>query len=261
MKYRLFDNHTHIADEKFSGEVDSVVERARANGVSHMIIPSCDLQTTYDGLELSQKYDNIYVGVGSHPHEAKFCDADTLKIYEHLAKTRKEVVAIGEIGLDYYYEHSPRDVQKAVFVEQIRLAKTLNLPVIIHDRDAHADTMNILTLEEAFDTGVIMHCYSGSAEMAKEYVKKGAYISFAGTITFKNANKIKEALKVVPMDRILVETDSPYLTPTPHRGERNEPAYVYFTCMEAASLKGVSFEEMAEASFNNTIAAYRIKNY
>lgn len=258
MNYKLFDNHTHITDRRFEKDFDEVIKNARKNSVTHMIIPSTDLQSAHDGLELASKYDDIYIAVGTHPHEAKHCDVDTLKMYEHLAKTEKKVVAIGEIGLDYYYDHSPRDIQKAVFIEQIRLAKTLNLPIVIHSRDAHGDTMEILTLEEAFDTGVIMHCYSGSAEMARQYVKKGAYISFSGTITYKNATKIKEAVEVVPMDRILIETDAPYLTPTPHRGKRNEPAYVYFTCMEAANLKGVTFEEMANATFENTFKAYRI---
>ena len=160
--------------------------------------------------------------------------------------------------MDYYYDHSPREIQKMAFIEQIRLAQTLNLPIVIHSRDAHKDTMDILKLEEAFSTGVIMHCYSSSAQMAKEYVKLGAYISFAGPITYKNAVNLREAVETVPLDRLLVETDSPYLTPVPLRGKENKPSYVKYTCERMAAIKGISFEEMANITFENTLKAYRI---
>lgn len=260
MNYRLFDHHAHIADAEFLGKSDEAIASAKEAGVTHIIVPSCDLETSNLALNLANSRENVYACVGTHPHEAKFCDADTLKMYENMAKNNRKVVAIGEIGLDYYYDNSPRDVQKSVFIEQIRLAQTLGLPIVIHSREAHKDTMDILKLEDAFSTGVIMHCYSSSAEMAKEYVKRGAYISFAGPLTYKNASNLREAASVVPLDRLLVETDSPYLTPVPHRGKQNQPAFVYHTCEKLAEIKGVSFEEMANITFENTIRAYRIKD-
>lgn len=260
MKIRLFDHHAHIADGDFIGREDEVIRHAKEEGVTHIIVPSCDLETANLGVNLANRYDNVYALVGTHPHEAKYLDAETLQIYESMAKNNEKVVAIGEIGLDYYYDHSPREIQKMAFIEQIRLAQTLNLPIVIHSRDAHKDTMDILKLEDAFSTGVIMHCYSSSAQMAKEYVKLGAYLSFAGPITYKNAVNLREAVENVPLDRLLVETDSPYLTPVPFRGKENQPRYVRHICEKMAEIKGVSFEEMAKITFENTLKAYRIKN-
>lgn len=258
MEYFLFDNHSHIADEKFSEEVEIILERAKKEKVKYIINPSSDIKDSKNAIAIANKYDNVFAAIGIHPHEAKYFDDNTIYILRELAKNNKKVVAIGEIGLDYFYNHSPKEIQIEVFREQLRLAKDLNIPVVIHDREAHQDVMNILTEEDSFSNGVIMHCYSSSAEMGKEFVKKGAFISFSGTVTFSNAKKIVEAAKVIPMDRILIETDAPYLSPTPMRGTRNEPSYVRFTCEKLAEIKGVSFEEMANQTFNNTIKAYRL---
>ena len=196
----LFDSHAHVNDKRYEDDQHEMIMRAFESGVELIMLPGASLESSLSGVELSKKYDFIYSAVGIHPHDTKNMDDMTLEMIKGLAKNSK-VKAIGEIGLDYYYDFSPRDVQKKWFEEQLLLAKELNLPVIIHDRDAHQDVMNILTKVDAFETGVVMHCYSGSKELALEYVKKGAYITFAGPVTFKNARKAKEAASVVPLDR------------------------------------------------------------
>ncbi|MCK5763166.1 MAG: TatD family hydrolase, partial [Clostridiales bacterium] len=195
----LFDSHAHVNDKRYEDDQHEMIMRAFESGVELIMLPGASLESSLSGVELSKKYDFIYSAVGIHPHDTKNMDDMTLEMIKGLAKNSK-VKAIGEIGLDYYYDFSPRDVQKKWFEEQLLLAKELNLPVIIHDRDAHQDVMNILTKVDAFETGVVMHCYSGSKELALEYVKKGAYITFAGPVTFKNARKAKEAASVVPLD-------------------------------------------------------------
>jgi TatD DNase family protein len=181
-----------------------------------------------------------------------------LSLIKALAK-KKKVMAIGEIGLDYHYDYSPRDVQKKVFIDQIRLAKSLKLPIIIHDREANDDVMRILKEEEAFETGVVLHCFSGSAELARQYVQLGAYISIAGPLTFKNNRKTVEVVEVVPIDRLFVETDSPFLTPVPYRGKRNEPAYVEHVADKIAEIKGLTFKEVANATRENACRFFNIK--
>ncbi len=246
----LFDSHSHIDDSRFDGDRAKVIERAKARGLSYILNPGCDLKTSKAALDLARRYDMVYAAVGMHPHEAKHCDQMTLDIFADMAKDKK-VVAIGEIGLDFHYDHSPRDVQRMVFVEQIRLAQTLNLPIIIHSREADGEVFDTLRLEEAFATGVLMHCYSGSAELAKQYVKLGAYISIAGPVTFKNARKLAEVVETVPLERLMIETDAPYLTPVPFRGKRNEPSYVHYTCQRVADIKGISYQQVAAATCQN----------
>lgn len=168
-------------------------------------------------------------------------------------------MAIGEIGLDYHYDYSPREIQQKVFIDQIRLAKSMKLPIIIHDREANDDMLGILKDEEAFDTGVVMHCFSGSAELARQYVKLGAYISIAGPLTFKNNRKTIEVVEVVPLDRLFVETDSPFLTPVPFRGKRNEPAYVEHVADKIAEIKGLTYREVVEATKENACRFFGIK--
>jgi TatD DNase family protein len=212
--------------------------------------PGADFESSVKSIELADKYDMIYAAVGVHPHEAKTMDDMMLELLKGMTKKPK-VMAIGEIGLDYHYDHSPREIQREWFRKQIRLAKEVNLPIIIHDREANQDVMNILKEEKAFDTGVLMHCYSGSAELAKQYVKLGAYISIAGPVTFKNARKTVEVVKTVPIDHLMIETDSPYLTPVPHRGKRNESGYVRFVAEKIAEIKDMSFEEVARQTTEN----------
>jgi len=254
----LFDSHAHLNDKKFKDDQDNVIMDAYNNDVKLIMLPGASLESSISAVKIANSYDFMYAAVGVHPHDVKTMTEATLEKIKNLSKDLN-VKAIGEIGLDYHYNFSPVDSQKKWFENQLILAKYLNLPVIIHDRDAHKDVMDILTKFDSFKTGVIMHCYSGSKELALEYVKKGAYISFAGPITFKNAKKSKEAAIIVPLDKLLIETDSPYLSPEPFRGKRNEPKYVKFVAMTLAGLKGVSFEEISTATYNNAKKIFKIE--
>ena len=223
----MFDSHAHLDSERFEGERDEIIARAKEAGLTLIMNPGASYESSVKAVELSEKYDMVYAAVGVHPHDADTMDDMMLSLLKALAK-KKKVKAIGEIGLDYHYDYSPRDVQKQVFIDQIRLAKSLKLPIIIHDREANDDVLRILKEENAFETGVVMHCYSGSAELARQYVKLGAYISIAGPLTFKNNRKTIEVVEAMPLDRLFIETDSPFLTPVPYRGKRNEPAHVQY---------------------------------
>ncbi len=254
----LFDSHAHLDSEKFDGERDKIVENAKQAGLKFILNPAADFKTSLGAIEVANKYDMVYAAVGVHPHDADTLDDKMIDDLRELAKHPK-VMAIGEIGLDYYYDNSPRELQKQAFIKQIRLAKELKLPIIIHDRDSHEDVFNILKAENPFDTGVVLHCYSSSAELAKEYIKLGAYISIAGPLTFKNNKKTPEVVKEVPLDRLFIETDSPYLTPTPFRGKRNEPAYVRYVAEKIAEIKGVSFDEVARTTRENACKFFGIE--
>jgi len=254
----LFDSHAHLDAGRFDNDRDKVIQRAKENGISLIMNPGADFESSVKSVELAEKYNMIYAAVGVHPHDAKTMDDMMLQLLKSLTRKPK-VMAIGEIGLDFHYDHSPRDVQIKWFREQIRLAKEVNLPIIIHDREANNEVMNILKEEEAFDTGVLMHCYSGSAELARQYVNKGAYISIAGPITFKNARKAVEVVKTVPLDRLMIETDSPYLTPHPYRGKRNESGYVKYVAEKIAEIKEITFEEVAKKTTENAKEYFRIK--
>ena len=207
-------------------------------------------------MELSKKYDFIYAAVGVHPYDAPFLKESHIEELRNLAENEK-VVAIGEIGLDYHFPDTDREGQKEGFTKQLKLAKELNLPYIIHDRDSHQDCYDIIK-ESGYFNGV-MHCFSGSSEFAKQMLSLGLYISFAGTVTFKNANKVKEAAKVVPLDKLLIETDCPYLSPEPFRGKRNNPSMVKYTLSEIAEIKGVSVEELAKITMENGKRFFNIK--
>ena len=247
----LIDSHAHLDDKRFDRDRDSLIKDLESNGIELVINIGADLKSSIASVSLAEKYPNIYATVGVHPHDAKNMDDSTLEILRSLAK-RNKVVAIGEIGLDFYYDNSPRDEQRKWFREQLKLAKELDLPVVIHSRDAQQETFD--TLKEAQDGTLrgVLHCYSGSKEMAMEYIKLGFYISIAGPVTFKNARVLKEVAKAVPLDKLLVETDCPYLAPEPHRGKRNEPVYVKYVAGTIAELKGISYEELAKATNRNT---------
>lgn len=253
-----FDSHAHLDGERFDEDRDLVINRAKANGIGLIMNPGADFDSSVRAVELAQKYDMIYAAVGIHPHDASSLDEHMLSMIEMLSKKPK-VQAIGEIGLDFHYDYSPRDVQRHWFREQLRLAKRLNLPVIIHDREANQETFDTLSDENAFETGVLMHCYSGSAELAKAYVKKGAYISIAGPVTFKNSRKLIEVVGAVPLDRLMIETDSPYMTPEPFRGKRNESLYVTYVCEKIAQIKGIELSEAARATTANAKMFFNIK--
>jgi TatD DNase family protein len=254
----MFDSHAHLDSERFEGERDEIIARAKEAGLTLIMNPGASYESSVKAVELSEKYDMVYAAVGVHPHDADTMDDMMLSLLKALAK-KKKVKAIGEIGLDYHYDYSPRDVQKQVFIDQIRLAKSLKLPIIIHDREANDDVLRILKEENAFETGVVMHCYSGSAELARQYVKLGAYISIAGPLTFKNNRKTIEVVEAMPLDRLFIETDSPFLTPVPYRGKRNEPAHVQYVADKIAEIKGLTYKEVVEATKANACRFFDIK--
>ncbi|GFN36542.1 TatD family hydrolase [Tepidimicrobium xylanilyticum] len=246
----LVDSHAHLDDGRFDRDRDKLIKSLKEFGVDLVINPGADLNSSIKAVSISEEYDNIYAAVGVHPHSAKEMDEYTIDILKSFTNRRK-VVAIGEIGLDYYYDNSPRDIQREKFIEQLNLAKEVKLPVIIHSRDANKDTFDILKEAQDGTLRGVMHCYSGSVEMAMEYLKLGFYISLAGPVTFKNARVAKEVAKAVPLDKLLIETDAPYLTPEPYRGKRNEPIYVRYVAGTIAELKGISFEEVAKQTSQN----------
>lgn len=252
----LFDSHAHLDDEKFDNDREDTIKKIFDSGVCAFVNIGADMESSKRSIVLAEKYDNVYATVGVHPHDVEFMTEDDLAEIEQLAK-HKKVVAIGEIGLDYFYDNSPRDKQRYWFARQLELAEKLDMPITIHNRDAHGDTMDILRNTKA--RGII-HCYSGSAEMAKQLVDMDFYISFAGPVTYKNSKNAVESAKVVPMDRILIETDSPYLAPDGFRGKRNDSSLVRYVCEKLAEIKGVSFEEMAKATCENAKRVYRIED-
>lgn len=252
----LIDSHAHLNNERFDDDREEVIGRC-GEQLTALLNVGYDLASSQSSLELAEAYPFIYASVGIHPHDAQEAATDYLEQLKKMAEHPK-VVAIGEIGLDYYYDLSPREVQQNVFREQLRLAKELNLPFIIHNRDAHADIMNILKQEAPYPMGGVMHCFSASWEVAQECLKLGLYISFAGPVTFANAGKLKEIAGKIPLERLLVETDCPYLTPVPHRGKRNEPAYVRFVAEHVAGLRGLAVEELANTTAQNAIRLFRL---
>ncbi len=251
----LFDSHAHLDDGRFDADRDQILEEARANGVDLILNPGADLATSIRAVALADKYEMIYAAVGVHPHDVKDMAEETINQLRKLAQGPK-VLAIGEIGLDYYYDHSPREQQRYWFERQVLLAKELKLPMIIHDRDAHQEVYDLLKDNNAEEYGCVMHCYSGSVELARQYVKQGIYISLAGPLTFKNAKKTHEVAKEIPLDWLLIETDSPYLAPVPHRGKTNQPAYVALVAEAIAAAKGISYEEVANKTKENAIALF-----
>lgn len=252
---RLTDSHCHIDGDAFDGDRDAVVERARAAGVELMLcIGTGDPHNgeIARAVETAEKYDGVYASVGVHPHDAKLYDHAAEENLVKLVKNSKKVIAWGEIGLDYYYDHSPRDVQREAFIRQIRTARELGLPIIIHSRDADDETVEILTEACSWDGfRGIMHCFGGTAPMAEDLMKLGFMISFAGNVTFKKAENLRDAARVVPIDRLLIETDCPFLTPIPFRGKRNEPMYVAETARFLGEFYGIAAETLAEKTTEN----------
>ncbi len=246
----LIDTHAHLDAPQFDDDREETIQRALDNGVERIVNIGFNRETIPTTLALTEKYDFIYAAVGWHPQDAIDMKPDDLDWIEELCK-REKVLAIGEIGLDYYWDTSPREVQDRIFREQIRLARKLSLPIVIHDRDAHQDIVTILKEEKAEDVGGIMHCFSSSWEIAKACLDMNFYISFGGPVTFKNAKQPKEVLAKVPLDRLLVETDSPYLTPHPFRGKRNESAHVRIVAEAAAEIKGIELQEVEEITTKN----------
>lgn len=254
----LIDSHAHLDDEVFDEDREELINSFKEAGIDAVIVPAANMESSRKIADIIKGYDFLYGAVGVHPHDTKDMKEEDLEEIERLSKEER-IVAIGEIGLDYYYENTEREIQKKWFREQIKLAKKLNLPIIVHEREAAQDVYDIISDENDDSLRGVIHCYSGSIEMAREYMKLGFYISFAGPVTFKNAVKPKEVSKEIPLDRILVETDSPYLTPVPYRGKRNNPTYVRYVAEQIADLKGISLEELAEAAKANTIELFGLK--
>ncbi len=254
----LFDTHVHLNAEQYDEDVKEVIERAQEAGVKNMVVVGFDRPTIEKAIALVEEYDFLYASVGWHPVDAIDMTDEDLVWIEELASHPK-VVALGEMGLDYHWDKSPKDVQKEVFRKQIQLARKVKLPIIIHNREATQDIVEVLKEEKAEEVGGIMHCFSGSVETARECVDMNFYISLGGPVTFKNAKKPKEVAEAVPLDKLLIETDCPYLAPHPYRGKRNEPAYVKLVAEQIAELKGVSYEEIAQATTENAFELFRIQ--
>lgn len=252
----MIDTHSHINMIE-SLSLDEIIKNAFDNGIDKIIVPSAYPADMENIMDLINKYDNVYGMLGIHPSEVKSWDDSFIEKIKNYAKNSK-IAAIGEIGLDYYWDKSFNDLQKEVFIKQIKLANELNLPIDIHDREAHKDTYDIIQ-EHNNGSKVIMHCFSGSVEFARECVKAGFYLGIGGVVTFKNAVKMKEVAKDIPLERILLETDAPYLTPVPFRGKENQPAYVKYVAEEIASLRGISVEEVAQITTENAKTVFNIK--
>ena len=253
----LFDSHAHLDDNRFDGDREEVIARAAANGVTGIINIGADMASSRRSVELARRYASVYAAVGIHPHDAKDAVEEDYAQLAAWVKEEPKVLAIGEIGLDYYYDWSPRPVQQEVFKRHIQLAREVGKPIIIHDRDAHGDILAMVKQEAAGLTGVF-HCFSGSLDMAREVIKLGFYVSIAGPVTFDKSVKLKEIAAAVPMDRLLVETDAPYLTPQPYRGRRNEPAHVRYVAEEVARARGLTLAEVAAATTANVKRLFHI---
>lgn len=252
----LIDTHSHV-DMIEGKSIDETVANAFDSGVRKIIVPCAYPKDVDKIFELVNKYENLYGLLGVHPSEVRDWDDSLIDKIKEYSKSDK-IVGIGEIGLDYYWDKSFIDLQKEVFIKQIKLANELNLPISIHDREAHKDTFDILK-EYNKTSKIVMHCFSGSVEFARECLKEGWYLAIGGVVTFKNAVKMKEVAIDVPLDRLLLETDAPYLTPVPYRGKENEPAYVKFVAEEIAKLRGISYEEVVANTYENVSNVFALK--
>ena len=252
----LFDTHAHMDDRAFDGDREEILASLPGCGIGLLMDPGSSLESSRRACALSQRYDYIYAAVGSHPDAAdEVCDA-VLEEYRKLCKLNPKIKAIGEIGLDYHYEDIPRDLQKKAFCAQLELAKELDLPVIVHEREAHEDGMAIVG--QFPQVRGVFHCYSGSGEMAKRLVDLGWYIGFTGVLTFKNARRAIEAAQAIPLERIVIETDCPYMSPEPFRGKRNDPSRVFHMAEKLAEIRGIPTEEAERITFENGKRLYRI---
>jgi len=252
----LFDTHAHLNDPAFDPDREVLMESFHDAGVGLVMNAGCSLESSRDIVAMAEKYPWLYASVGSHPDSAAEVNEEVLEEYRKLCKLSPKVKAIGEIGLDYYYEDIPRDIQQKAFRMQMELAKELDLPVIVHERDAHNDGM--LIVKEFPTVKGVFHCYSGSAEMARQLVNLGWYIGFTGVLTFKNARKAVETAASIPLDRIVLETDCPFMTPEPFRGKRNHPGYLYRMAEKLAEIRGISVEAVHAATYENGKRLYRI---
>lgn len=253
----LIDTHCHLDDEKFNNDRESVIQTLTQNGIGFVINAGADFETSTKALELATKHPNVYCTLGQHPQGAENLTPEFIEFIKQNAEYKK-VVAIGEIGLDYYYLVTEKNIQKEMFIEQLKLANNLNLPVVLHIRDAWGDAIEILkNNKHLLNNSGVVHCFSGSQEIAKQVLDLGLYIGFDGPITYKNAGKLLDVVKMVPLNRILIETDSPYLTPQEFRGQRNEPKFVKFVAEKICELKNITQEELENTLLQNVKNLYK----
>lgn len=255
---KIVDSHSHIDDEKFDIDREEVVSLFDENKIDFIVDPASDVKSSEKIVEIVKKFSRVYGAVGIHPHEVEGVTDDDLKKIYNLSFSNK-IVAIGEIGLDYYYDNSPREKQKEIFRKQLEIAKKRNLPVIIHTREAMQDTFDILSEFKGDITGV-MHCYTGSFEMAEKFINLGFYISISGVVTFKNATNVREMAKKIKLDNLLIETDSPYLTPEPNRGKRNESKFVWLVAQKLSELKNIEINNLIYNTNSNARNLFKINN-
>jgi TatD DNase family protein len=253
----LIDSHAHLEMPEFRKDLAEVLQRAKDSGVEYIFTVGTERRDWRRALEIAQSNPSVYAILGVHPHNAREIDEGTYPVLRELCRHEK-VKAYGEIGLDFFRDHSPREIQMARFREQIHLARELRLPIVIHDRQAHQETLEILKSERGWENGGIIHCFSGDEKMAKTCIEMGFYISVPGSITYKNSGPFQEMVKRLPLESLLVETDAPFLTPVPFRGKRNEPGYVRYTAQKIAEIKKVPFEKVAEATSGNARKVFRL---
>ena len=252
----LFDTHAHMDDHAFGLDRAELLKNLPEQGIRLLMNPGCSLESSRNVDALTREYDYIYGAVGSHPDVADEVNNSVLELYRKICKENPKIKAIGEIGLDYHYEDIPREIQLKAFRMQMELARELDLPVIVHEREAHEDGMKVV--DEFPDVKGVFHCYSGSAEMARELIKRGWYIGFTGVLTFKNARKAVEVAASIPLDRIVIETDCPYMAPEPFRGKRNDPGKIYRMAEKLAEIRGLTVEEIHRITLENGKKLYRI---
>ena len=251
----LIDTHAHLDNERFAQDLDEVLQRAEGNGVSHILTIGCDLETSRASVALANRYSQVYAAVGIHPHDAGEASESAMAELRGLIQNNAKIVAIGETGLDFYRDRCPRDVQQSAFRRQIALAKEVGLPLIVHDREAHEEILNILREDQADQVGGVLHCFSGDAAMARACIEMGFFVSFPGTLTYPGNETLRDVARAISTDHMLIETDCPYLAPQPLRGRRNEPAFVRHTAEELARVKGLSLEDIARIT---TFNAHRL---
>lgn len=251
----IFNVHTHINDDQEILEAKELIQECYDNNVNKLVIIGYDIKSSKRAIELANNYEGVYAAIGIHPSEVNK-EENTIEELEKLVKNKK-VIAIGEIGLDYHWDNNPpKEEQQEWFIKQLIFANKYKLPIIIHSRDAMGDTVEILTKYKNMYQKGIMHCYAGSIETSKELAKLGFYFSFAGPLTYKNANQLRSVAASIPLDRLLIETDDPYLTPSPYRGKRNHPSYVIYVAKEMANLKNMTYEKLCETTYNNALKVF-----
>lgn len=246
----LVDTHAHLNDSAYASDLDDVVARANSEGIDRIIVCGYDVPSSRSAVELADRYPCVYATVGVHPHDSRLYDSAAAEVLTELSRHPK-VLAIGEIGLDYHYDLSPRPAQREAFEAQIDLAAELGLPIVAHSRDSNEDVLQVLEERAANTAGCVLHCYSGDRYLAERVIEDGFYIGVDGPITYKSAAGVRDVVEFCPLDRLLIETDCPYLTPVPHRGKRNEPAYVRYVAQAVAAVKQIDLEEVAVATSTN----------